>query len=218
MKENVKFLENGQKRGYCRNLSPSRIFKLQHRDAYHSMRKDHIYRFVVAFFEFQIFVDMGAFFPKFSKIFGFFPISLHFFQNIFKTITKLKKSYDESLDISIANRMVYVSSLQLQNSRRRQVFRETGRRFSVEAKNPSTHRRALCKGMNVAQIPKLSVISLQSQSAGQRTTALTPLLMLAAGLLRCRLSNRTLNSAWSELSPLTLVKGPHHPPPFRDLS
>jgi len=72
MKENVKFLENGQKRGYRRNLSPPRIFKLQHRDTYHSMRKDHIYKIVWAFFEILIFVGVGAFFPIFFEIFLFY--------------------------------------------------------------------------------------------------------------------------------------------------
>jgi hypothetical protein len=43
MKENVKFLENGQKGDTLEILSP-RIFKLLHRDTYRSMRKYHIYK------------------------------------------------------------------------------------------------------------------------------------------------------------------------------
>jgi hypothetical protein len=42
LKKTRNFLANGQKKGYRRNLSPPRIFKVQHRDTYHSMRKDHI--------------------------------------------------------------------------------------------------------------------------------------------------------------------------------
>jgi hypothetical protein len=34
----VRHLENGQRKGYCKNLSPPRIFKLLHLDACHSKR------------------------------------------------------------------------------------------------------------------------------------------------------------------------------------
>ena len=66
MEENEEFLENCQKRGCCRNQSPPRIFKLQHRDSYYSMRKDHIYRLTIYFCGILIFVGGVSIFRKFS--------------------------------------------------------------------------------------------------------------------------------------------------------
>jgi hypothetical protein len=77
-------------RGYCRKLSPLKIFKRQHQEPYLLI--------CCSFFLIQIFVGVGAIFVKFSKF-----ISISFFSKYFQTMMKLKKSYNQSLDLLLAN-------------------------------------------------------------------------------------------------------------------